>query len=209
MPGLLRFCLFDVDLSAAPLILAGEGRRFVYCRDGAVEGDAGLGADEGAFLGARARLIGAGRAWLYEIAPARAPLRVDPRLSLVLARTAPSPMQGAFLMRADRIESQAGSATPRHFHRGPGVRRLVYGRILAEIGDHLDRIDPDGAWFETGHDAVIGANIAGAPSAFIRVMALPLELEGGRTSFVAADALEAKKPRAVAQRIFGETVVDA
>lgn len=209
MPSLVRFALYDIDLAASPLTLDGAGRRFLYCRDGHVAGDATLAADDGVFLGVPARLTGAGRAWLYEIAPARAPLRDGPRLSLVLARRALAPCEGDFLMRADRIESQAAAATPRHYHRGPGVRRLIHGRILADIGDHLDRIDADGAWFETGHDAVIGTNIAGAPSAFVRVMALPCALEGGRTSFVAADAEEAKKPRGVTQRIFGETIVAA
>ena len=208
MSTMLRLSLFDIDLAAAALPLQGPGRRFLYCRDGHVEGDVALAPDEGALLPERAALIGAGRAWLYEIAPARAALRSDARLSLVLSRCAPSPDAGGFLMRADRIESQAGAATPRHYHRGPGIRRLIYGQILADIGDHLDRIDPDGAWFETGKDAVVGTNVAGAPSAFVRVMALPRALEGGRTSFVAATAEEAKKPRSVTQRIFAETIVE-
>ena len=207
MSTMLRISLFDIDLATAALPLQGPGRRFLYCRDGHVKGEVALAPDEGALLAARVALTGEGRAWLYEIAPARAPLRSDARLSLVLSRCAPSPDAGAFLMRADRIESQAGAATPRHYHRGPGIRRLIHGRILADIGDHLDRIDADGAWFETGKEAVVGTNVAGAPSAFVRVMALPRLLEGGKTSFVAASAEEATKPRSVTQRIFAESLV--
>lgn len=207
MTSLMRIALFDIDLSAAPLTLEGPGGRFLYCRDGRVTGDVALEPDHGAFLAERAALTGAGRAWLYEMTPARAPLREQAGLSLVLARCAPAPEPGAFLVRADRIESQAGAATPRHYHRGPGVRRLLYGRLLADIGDRLDRIDPDGAWFETGREGVIGTNIAGGPSAFVRVMALPRALEGGKMSFVATNAEEAKKPRSVSQRIFAESIV--
>jgi hypothetical protein len=171
MSNLLRLALFDIDLSAASLTLDGPSRRFAYCRHGAVAGDVALAPEEGALLPGRAALTGAGRASLYEIAPAHAPLRCDVRLSLVLARCAQAPCAAVFLMRADRIESQADASTPRHYHRGSGIRRLLHGCILADIGGHLDRIDADGAWFETGREAVVGTNVAGAPSAFVRVMA--------------------------------------
>jgi hypothetical protein len=97
------------------------------------------------------------------------------------------------------IESPAGSVTPRHFHRGPGIRRLLYGRILGEI-------DPGNAWFESGTDPVIGSNIHEGNSAFVRVMVLPPELQGGLTSFVAT---EAQKPRGVQNQVFAEIIVNA
>jgi hypothetical protein len=89
-----------------------------------------------------------------------------------------------------------------------GIRRLLSGRLLAETGDDLERIEPGQPWFETGKDPIVGMNISGGNSAFVRVMVLPIDLKGGKTSFVATTGEEAAKPRHVASRLFGETVID-
>jgi hypothetical protein len=39
-------------------------------------------------------------------------------------------------------------------------------------------------------------------------MMLPIELQGGKTSFVATSSDEAAKPRMVASRLFGEFIID-
>ena len=88
------------------------------------------------------------------------------------------------------------------------MRRLVRGRILAEIGDEIDRIQQGQAWFETGRDWVVGTNVHDGNSVFVRLMILPGELKGGKSSFIPASAGEAAKPRAVSYRLFGETVLD-
>jgi hypothetical protein len=56
----------------------------------------------------------------------------------------------------------------------------------------------------TDMGGVIGTNIHSGPSEFVRVTVLPLELEGGKSSFIPADAAEAAKPRSVKQKLFGE-----
>jgi len=131
----------------------------------------------------------------------------DPAISIVLSRRFELDFGPPWLVRADRIESASGAATPRHTHRGPGLRRLLYGRLRAEMGDDLARINEGDAWFETGTDPIIGTNISGGNSAFVRVMVLPIELYGGKSSFVPTTAEEASKPRAVISRLFGESVL--
>lgn len=211
MSAPLRLTLYDAAPGDAPLRL-GPGTWFVYAPEGAVTvASAGdetpLAADEGAFAPAAAQLAGPGRAWLYRVAPAGAP---DPDGAAVVRSHRLHPGFAApYLVRADRIESPPGAATPRHGHRGPGLRRLVFGCLLAEIGDTVERIEAGGAWFETGHDMVVGTNIGGTGAAFVRVMVLPAELAGGRSSFMPADAAEAAKPRAVDNRLFGEVMLDA
>ena len=104
-------------------------------------------------------------------------------------RTATAPV-----CRADRVESQPGAQTPAHRHRGPGIRRLASGLLCAEVGDHLDRIGAGGAWFETGHETVVGTNVSGGVNVFVRVMLLPTELAGGKSSFIAATPAWAVRP---------------
>lgn len=208
----LRISVYDVDLAVATE-LSGEAARFVYVRDGAAvlrdeAGEHALGADEGAFAGAAASLAGKGTAWLYEIGGAAHPPAEGQGLSLVLSQAFSPDFAAPFLMRADRVESSAGAATPRHGHRGPGIRRLAKGRILAEIGENWARIEAGAAWFESGHEPVIGRNVSGGDNFFVRVMLLPAELKGGKSSFVAADAEEAAKPRSATYRLFGERMLE-
>lgn len=204
----LRLAVYDAP--AGGLALPGDAVRFVYCRSGTVVLEAGgerrnVGADEGAFADAAATLSGEGEAWIYEAAAADAPFL--PGADLVLAHRVHPHFPAPFLLRADRIESQAGAQTPRHMHRGPGIRRLLKGTLMAEVGDATERIAAGDAWFETGRDPVVGTNIGGGNAAFVRVLLLPRELEGGVSSFIPADEAEAAKPRSVMNRLFGERLL--
>jgi hypothetical protein len=208
-----RISVYDAALAGGGIDLPAGAARFIYAascevtlRDAA--GSVAVLPDSGRFCRGAAHLSGDGVAWVFEAGP-EAPLLAGPGVSLVLSQPVGLPAPGQRLLRADRIESPPGSRTPRHGHRGPGIRRLLYGRILGEIGERLERIDPGHAWFETGTDPVIGANIHTGNSAFVRVMVLPPELHGGKTSFVASDAAEAAKPRAVQNRVFEEMLVEA
>ncbi|MCF3936197.1 hypothetical protein L1787_22660 [Acuticoccus sp. M5D2P5] len=208
-PARFRLTVYDAEPG---ITLPADGTVFVYAVSGALtligpDGDVrDLGEDDGAFAPNGARLGGNGRAWIYRLAaPDAASLEGAEIVRSELVRPTFGP---ASLVRADRIESPPGAATPRHGHRGPGIRRLVFGRILAEVGDTVERIDAGMAWFETGADMVVGTNIGGTNAAFVRVMVLPAELEGGKSSFMAADAAEAAKPRAVQNRLFGEVLID-
>lgn len=78
------------------------------------------------------------------------------------------------------------------------------GRLLATIGDTVERLETGRAWFENGRDWVIGRNIHSGENVFIRVMLLPAELRGGTSSFVPASPKEAARPRSARYRMFGE-----
>ena len=108
-------------------------------------------------------------------------------------------------MRADRVDFPPGIVTPKHGHGGPGIRRLLHGRLVAEIADKVHRVEPGEAWFETGRDPVVGRNVAPA-SAFVRTILLPTDYLG-RSSFLPWTAEEATKPRGVQYRIFFDTIV--
>ncbi|MBV8916012.1 MAG: hypothetical protein JOZ05_23610 [Acetobacteraceae bacterium] len=207
-----RISVYDAVPTEAALDLPDGPARFIYAvEDGLTlrdrDGSTPLDRDSGRFCRGPAQLAGSGIAWIFEAGRDGA-LLAGAGISLVLSRPIAIEAPGPRLLRADRIESTSGSATPRHGHRGPGIRRLLYGRILGEIGDSFERIDPGHAWFESGTDPVVGTNVHTGNSAFVRVMVLPPELQGGKTSFVPTDAAEAAKPRAVQNRLFGEVLVE-
>ncbi len=205
----LRITLYDLALSGGHLSLTGLGQRFIYIERGRLVADGEVHEADAGFFAVETTIIeGEGHAWLYEVAPLDAMLLEDQALSPVMSRHVWLQTDPPRLMRADRIESPSGAATPRHSHRGPGLRRLVYGRLMAEIGEDLERIDPGHAWFESGHDPVVGTNISDGPSAFVRVMVLPPDLAGGISSFVPASPEDAKKPRSVTNRLFGEVMLE-
>lgn len=205
-----RMTVYDLGAGAAFAVSA-RSSAFVYAERGEASVASGhrtepVAAGDGAFAAAGDRITSTGNAWLYEIAPSSLPLRFDAGLSPVLSRIAVVD-DGPHILRADRVESQADAQTPAHRHRGPGIRRLEHGLLRAEVGDQLDRVGAGGAWFETGHETVIGTNISGGTNIFVRVMLLPAELAGGLSSFVAATPADAAKPRAVNLRLFGERPV--
>jgi hypothetical protein len=199
------------DLAVASSVrVAGRAHRFFYLLDGRVSigpgGRATLETDSGFFSHETTSFEGEGTLWVYEAAPFETPL-MDHPAAVVLSRRFEREFGPPLLLRADRIESPPGAVTPRHTHRGPGIRRLLYGRLLAEMGDDVERIEPGQPWFETGKDPIVGTNISGGNSAFVRVMTLPIDLAGGKTSFVPASAEEAGKPRGVNNRLLAETVI--
>jgi hypothetical protein len=203
----LRITVYD--LAPGMQTAASRGCCFVYAPNGGVILSPGgtLGADDGGFAepGSAIRADAAG--WIFEVAPAGMPFLQQ--AEIVRSQVVRPAFGPPFLVRADRIESPPGAATPRHGHRGPGMRRLVKGRLLAEIGDTIERLESGHAWFETGLDMVVGTNTGIVNAAFVRVMVLPVELEGGKSSFMAANEVEAAKPRLVMSRLFGETRLDS
>jgi hypothetical protein len=176
--------------TTAPLVLEGP------------QGRVRLAPDEGAFADGPATI--SGRGWLFELSGTDQPVIGRPGLAAVLSRIIDLGFAGPYIFRADRVASKAGAQTPLHGHRGPGIRRLAAGRILASVGDDHERIEAGQPWFETGTDWVVGRNISDGENVFVRVMVLPVELKGGHSSFVPASAEEANRPRAVDYRLFGE-----
>lgn len=161
-----------------------------------------LPADEAVLILGPVRLAGEGVVWGFEVA--RQPAATDP-LRTVLAVVLPRPEAAPLLLRADRVDFPPHAVTPRHGHAGPGIRRLLVGRLFAEIGPIRRRIDPGEAWFESGEEPVVGRNLVAA-SAFLRCLVLDPDLLG-RPSFRPASPEEAAKPRAVRHRLFCDSVV--
>lgn len=205
-----RLAVYDFDTKDTTLSVDTAGMRFVYASETPVRlfqagEETVLEPDEGRIVSDKMRISGAG--WLFDLteddqAPLAGPL-IDP----VLSHQINLDFAGPWMFRADRVASNAGAQTPQHGHRGPGIRRLKKGRIKATIGGNIERIEAGQAWFETGKDWVVGENISNDENIFIRVMVLPLELQGGLSSFVPASPEEASRPRAVNYRLFGELAV--
>lgn len=199
----LRMTIYDLRPKAACRVQEGA-RAFVYAAHGPARvAGAPLAPGDGAFASPGAEIAAADGAWIYEIAPGAAAPRVEAGLDPVLSRVAELG-DGRHILRADRVESPAGAQTPAHHHRGPGLRRLSRGLVRAQVGDHLDRIEAGGAWFETDRESVVGTNISDGVNAFVRVMALPAELTGGKSSFVPTTPVDAARPRGSAITLFGE-----
>ena len=189
-----------------PISAPTDGIRFIFATGElllALPGrQAKLAADDGCFLDGPFEATGT--CWLFECAPLDQPLLSGTGTHIVLSHAIGLDFAGPYFLRADSVASDPGAETPLHGHRGPGIRRLREGRILATIGDTMERFETGRAWFENGRDWVVGRNIHSSENVFIRVMLLPAELKGGISSFVPASPEEAKRPRSARYRIFGE-----
>jgi hypothetical protein len=185
---------------AARVVYVRRGRLVAHGEDGTA---CEMAEDSCALFVGALTLEGDGEAWSFELyasgsiaeEPARVVLAVD------LPRDPAMPV----LLRADRVDFPPGAVTPRHGHAGPGIRRLLFGRLSAELGTTRRRIDAGEAWFESGEEPVVGANIAPA-SAFVRGMALDPALLG-KPTFRAWSEAHAARPRGVAYRPFLDAVV--
>lgn len=196
----------DVPASGQRVNLPPAARAF-YVRSGRVtivrdRCETTMTEDTCALIVGAVTLTGDGVVWGYE---AMRSLAAPDPLRTVLYVTLPRDPDAPVLLRADRVDFPPGAVTPRHGHAGPGIRRLLNGRLFAEIGESHRRIDAGEAWFESGAEPVVGHNLAPA-SAFIRCMVLDPDLLG-RPTFRPASAEDAARPRAVGYRQFFDTIV--
>jgi quercetin dioxygenase-like cupin family protein len=152
-------------------------------------------------------LHGPGEAWTFELSASGNEIVVDEaeRPRVILATLIDRDPNEKVIVRADRVDFPPGAVTPKHGHKGPGIRRLIEGRLVAEIGDQVHRINAGDAWFETGLDPVVGRNLA-PTSAFVRVMVLDPALLGEPT-FIPWTPEEAAKPRGTDRTPFFDAVV--
>ena len=86
-----------------------------------------------------------------------------------------------WLMRCDRVDFEPGGIAYRHVHPGPGIRYLLFGAITIDSLGAEHALGPGEAWFERGPDPVLATTAADEPSAFVRVMLLPVQFAGQRT----------------------------
>jgi hypothetical protein len=114
----------------------------------------------------------------------------------------------AWLMRCDRVDFGPGGIAYRHTHPGPGIRCLLAGEIAIDSEGRVDTYGPREAWFERGPDPVLATTTPDAPSAFVRVLLLPVKYAGQRTIRY-VDPTDADKPKTQRATIFLEEPVQA
>lgn len=207
----VALCLFEDALFPGRKVAWPAAPRAVYARSGRAEIEAGgarraLGAGDCALVVAAAELSGDGEIWTFELS-ARGVAAIPPsdRGRLVLAHDIDLDPAGPLLLRADTVAFPPGAVTPRHGHKGAGIRRLIHGRLLAEIGGETRAIGPGEAWFESGRDPVVGRNLAPS-SAFVRALVLDPALRGLPT-FVPWTPEDATKPRGAKPAQFFDEIV--
>lgn len=111
-----------------------------------------------------------------------------------------------WLMRCDRVDFQPGGIAHRHVHPGPGIRCLLAGEITIDSDGGVQTHRPREAWFERGSDPVLATTSASEPSAFVRVMLLPVSYAGRRTIRY-VDPADADKPKTQRATVFCEEPV--
>jgi hypothetical protein len=105
------------------------------------------------------------------------------------------------IVRCDRIDFPPGGIAYRHTHPGGGIRRLLFGSIQIDAPGHSATHGPGEAWFE-GPDYPVLATASGSePTAFVRVMLLPVEWEGKRTIRY-LDPADEEKPKLQRPTVF-------
>ncbi len=172
----------------------------LYLRRGALRVDGAVLAEAAAVLApSGAVLEGAGEVWRFTVSAT-----AEARATLVLSHALPRDPALPFVLRLDRVDFPPDAETPKHGHAGPGIRRLLAGRLLAELGDETRLIPPGGAWYESGAEPVVGRVLAPG-TGFIRCMVLDAGLLG-RPTFRAWTPEEALKPRGAAYRLFFDTL---
>jgi len=112
-----------------------------------------------------------------------------------------------WVMRCDRVDFPPGGIAYTHVHRGPGIRCLLAGTIRVEVNGRAHDIAPGSAWFEAGPDPVLAVASKTGPTAFVRVMILPRELQG-KSSIRYVKPEDADKPRLQTYRIFVDEIID-
>jgi quercetin dioxygenase-like cupin family protein len=127
--------------------------------------------------------------------------------SSVLAHAVELGHPDGHLMRCDRVDFPPGGIAYTHVHRGPGIRCLLAGGLRVEVNGKAHDIAPGGAWFEAGPDPVLALASKAGPTAFVRVMILPRELQG-KSSIRYVKPEDADKPKLQTYRIFVDEIID-
>ena len=84
-----------------------------------------------------------------------------------------------WLFRLDSVTSAAGRITPRHRHKGPGIRCLYQGTFNVQGQAYpTENMAPGDAWWESGEETVVAWHSNQMPAIFIRGLLLPTDIKG-------------------------------
>lgn len=107
-------------------------------------------------------------------------------------------------LRFERVDLVPGIVTPRHTHRGSGLRVMIAGQIEAQVGERHLSLRPGDCWLEKGPgEPVIGRVIPAESTAFVRLLVLPEDCLH-QDSFLFLDDGEAVRSRPAAYQLFHE-----
>ncbi len=102
------------------------------------------------------------------------------------------PGPGEWVLRCDRVDFPPGGIAHRHVHPGPGLRRLLHGKLTIDRDGERHTYRAGEWWYEDADDPVLATASASEETAFVRVLLLPREWEGRRTIHYLDPADEAK-----------------
>ena len=114
--------------------------------------------------------------------------------------------KGELLMRADSVAFPPGGCAYTHVHEGPGIRCLIEGGIRVDTHDRSVSYGPGGAWYEAGPDPVFAQAAEDKASRFIRVLILPLALQG-KSSLQYVNEEDKAKPKSQQYKIFADAPI--
>lgn len=203
---ILSLALYEDGLRA-PLSLP-PALRLLYARRGAIFVNGAPLAEDSVVLSQDAVAVtGEGELWRFELraVPPGWRMPAEARERVLLARLIERDPSAPFTLRLDRVTFTPGLETPAHGHHGQGIRRLLSGRLLMEIGPLTHRLDAGRAWFESGEEPVTARGLEPG-TAFLRCMVLD-EAMLGRSSFRAWTPEDARKPRNVTYHQYLDRVV--
>ena len=127
----------------------------------------------------------------------------DGALTLAVPVTLPA---AKVLLRCDRVEFPPGGEALTHVHQGPGIRCLITGSIRIDSAGVSHTYGPGDAWFESGPEPVYAAASATEPTAFVRVMILPVTCQG-KSSIRYVRPEDADKPKTQKYQIFADELI--
>ena len=117
------------------------------------------------------------------------------------------PGTGEWILRCDRVDFPPGGIAYRHVHPGPGIRRLLHGRLTIESPDGTQTYRPGESWLEGADHPVLATASSTEETAFVRVLLLPAEWAGRRTIRY-LDPADEEKPKLQRATIFLEQPVE-
>ena len=204
MPISLKFYrdqLLSTGESSSPLPAA---HRLIYIRYGSVIANgATLTQDQFAYYYDPLSLQGEAELseiWRWELsAPNETPQLLSgtdtlslPKLARVITTLEAEPRTN-WLFRFDSVTSAAGRITPRHRHRGPGIRCLYQGTFNVQSdSDSTGTLAPGDAWWESGKETVVAWHSKQMPAIFLRGLLLPTDIKGEMSNIWEGDVSSPK-----------------